>query len=45
MCISNLGTKKFVDCDNSQEFMNVLSFIRDIVDEDEIAYADLAVCQ
>ena len=38
---SNLGTEKVVDCENMNEFMNVLSFVRSMLDEtDELVYAD-----
>lgn len=36
---SNLGTEKVVNCDTVDEFMNVLSFVRDILDEDTLAYS------
>jgi hypothetical protein len=38
---SNLGTHKFVECDTVDEFMNVLSVVRDQVDENMIAYSEL----
>lgn len=38
---SNLGTEKVVGCENMNEFMNVLSFVRSMLDEtDELVYAD-----
>ncbi len=38
---SNLGTEKVVNCSDMNEFMNVLSFVRVMLDEsDELVYAD-----
>jgi hypothetical protein len=37
---SNLGEEKFVSCANTNEFMNVLSFVRGLLDEDTLVYAD-----
>lgn len=37
---SNLGNEKLVTCDNVDEFMNVLSFVRATLDEDVISYSD-----
>jgi hypothetical protein len=37
---SNLGDEKVVTCDNVNEFMNVLSFVRATVDEDVLSYSD-----
>ena len=39
--ISNLGEEKIVHCDNMNEFMNVLNFVRATLDDrGELAYAD-----
>lgn len=35
---SNLGDEKIVDCETYDEFMNVLTHVRDNVDEDMIFY-------
>jgi hypothetical protein len=38
---SNLGDEKIVECDNSEEFMNVLSFVRESIgDRGELVYAE-----
>jgi hypothetical protein len=37
---SNLGEEKVVECANVNEFMNVLSFVRGVLDEDTLAYSD-----
>jgi hypothetical protein len=37
---SNLGCEKTVDCANMNEFLNVLSFVRDILGSDTLVYAD-----
>jgi len=37
---SNLGGEKVVTCDNVNEFMNVLSFVRATVDDDVLSYSD-----
>lgn len=36
---SNLGDEKIVHCDTVDEFMNVLSFVRGILDEDTLVYS------
>jgi hypothetical protein len=36
---SNKGDDRVVDCDNIDEFMNVLELVRRVVDEDIIAYS------
>lgn len=37
---SNLGNERVVDCANSNEFLNVLSFVRSILGSDTLVYAD-----
>jgi hypothetical protein len=37
---SSEGTEKQVTCDTVDEFMNVLEFVRDSLDEDTISYAN-----
>lgn len=37
---SNLGGEKIVKCDNVNEFMNVLSFVRNILEDDTLVYAE-----
>jgi imidazoleglycerol phosphate dehydratase HisB len=36
---SNLGDEKVVKCDNMNEFMNALSFVRNTLDENQLVYA------
>jgi hypothetical protein len=36
---SSEGTEKQVSCDTVDEFMNVLEFVRDSLDEDTLSYA------
>ena len=37
---SDGGDKKTVKCDTVDEFMNVLSFVRGMVEEDRVFYSD-----
>jgi hypothetical protein len=37
---SNTGDEKVVSCDTVTEFMNVLTFVRNTVDESTLVYAD-----
>ena len=37
---SDGGDKKTVNCDTVEEFMNVLNFVRDMVEEDSVFYSD-----
>ena len=37
---SNEGTEREVGCETVDEFMNVLNFIRDTLDEDTLSYAN-----
>tara|TARA_Y100001970_G_scaffold170687_1_gene208587 strand:- start:5182 stop:5364 length:183 start_codon:yes stop_codon:yes gene_type:complete len=37
---SSEGDKKVIECDTTQEFMNVLHFVRENTDEELIAYAE-----
>ncbi len=37
---SSEGDQKEVSCDNIDEFMNVLNFVRDVVDEDMLFYSN-----
>ena len=37
---SDGGDKKTVNCDTVEEFMNVLNFVRDKVEEDRVFYSD-----
>tara|TARA_B100000686_G_scaffold142769_1_gene150237 strand:+ start:565 stop:801 length:237 start_codon:yes stop_codon:yes gene_type:complete len=40
---SNEGGEKVVECDNYEEFMNVLELVRAVVDEDILAYSEARV--
>ena len=40
---SNDGGEKIVECDNMEEFMNVLELVRAVVDEDVVAYSEVKV--
>lgn len=40
---SNEGGEKIVECDNMEEFMNVLELVRAVVDEDVVAYSEVKV--
>ena len=37
---SSEGTEKQVSCDTVDEFMNVLEFVRAVVDEETLSYAN-----
>ena len=37
---SNEGTEKEVECETVDEFMNVLNFIRSVLKDDMLSYAD-----
>lgn len=37
---SNEGSEKEVSCDTSEEFMNVLSFIRETLDDSLLSYVN-----
>jgi hypothetical protein len=37
---SNNGDEKVVTCDTATEFMNVLQFVRNTLDEDTMVYAE-----
>ena len=37
---SNEGDEKVVECDTVDEFMNVLSFVRDTCPEERLSYAN-----
>ena len=37
---SDGGDEKVVNCDTVDEFMNVLSFVRDMVEEERVFYSD-----
>ena len=38
---SNEGETKIVECDNMEEFMNVLELVRAVVDDDVVAYSEV----
>jgi hypothetical protein len=37
---SSEGTEKKVSCETTQEFMNMLEFVRSVLDEDTLSYAN-----
>jgi len=37
---SDGGEKRVVDCNTPEEFMNVLHFVRDTVEEERVFYSD-----
>jgi hypothetical protein len=37
---SNQGNEKFVECDNIDQFMNVLEVVRTQISEDRVAYSN-----
>lgn len=43
LLLSDEGNTKTVQCDNTEEFMNVLDVVTSQLDPDQIEYADLAV--
>ena len=40
---SNEGDEKVVECDNYEEFMNVLELVRAVVSDDILAYSEAKV--
>lgn len=38
---SNLGSERHVPCQNVEEFMNVLKFIRESLNESQIFYSEI----
>ena len=44
LLLSDEGNEKMVQCDTAQEFMNVLEVVTANLEDDQIEYADLAVC-
>ena len=43
LLLSNQGSTKQVNCDTTEEFMNVLEVVTSNLDPDQIEYADIAV--
>jgi hypothetical protein len=43
LLLSDQGTTKEVNCDNTEEFMNVLEVVTSNLEPDQIEYADLAI--
>ena len=43
MLLSDQGDEKFVECDNVEQFMNVLEVVTANLNDDQIEYADLAI--
>ena len=43
LLLSDQGNTKTVECDSTEEFMNVLEVVTDQLDPEQIEYADLAI--
>ena len=43
LLLSDKGDEKWVNCDTTEEFMNVLQVCTSHLNEDQIEYADLAI--
>jgi hypothetical protein len=43
LLLSDQGDKKFVECENTEQFMNVLKVVTDSLNPDQIVYADVAI--
>jgi hypothetical protein len=43
LLLSDQGTTKEVNCDNTEEFMNVLEVVTSKLQPEQIEYADIAV--
>jgi len=43
LLLSDEGSTKTVQCDNTEEFMNVLEVVTAQLDPEQIEYADLAI--
>jgi hypothetical protein len=43
LLLGDQGDKKFVECGTIDEFMNVLNYVTQNLEDDQIEYADLAV--
>ena len=43
LLLSDKGYEKWVNCDSSEEFMNVLEVCTSHLNDDQIEYADLAI--
>ena len=43
LLLSDQGEQKMIQCDTTNEFMNVLEVVTSNLDENQIEYADLAI--
>lgn len=43
LLLSDKGDEKWINCDTTEEFMNVLQVCTSHLNEDQIEYADLAI--
>lgn len=43
LLLGDQGDERFVECDSANEFMNVLDYVTQCLDNDQIEYADLAL--
>ena len=42
---SDEGSTRTIDCDNSDQFMSIFLLIRDKLEDDQIEYSGVSVCQ
>ena len=42
---SDEGSTRIIDCDNSDQFMSIFLLIRDKLEDDQIEYSGVSVCQ
>ena len=42
---SDEGSIRVIDCDNSDQFMSIFLLIRDKLEDDQIEYSGVSVCQ
>ena len=45
LLLSDKGDEKWVNCDSSEEFINVLEVCTSHLNDDQIEYADLAIME
>ncbi len=43
VCISSDGDEKVVECDGTQEFINVVEFCKTVLDPEDIFYEEIKV--
>mgnify|MGYP007063400288 FL=1 len=45
LCVSSDGDEKLVECDDGQEFINVVEFCKTVLDPDDIFYEEIKVAR